>query len=98
MDSPGTNEMSIYSGIDFGYFLYRLSSGEKVDQKFEYELDKEYRWLFFSELRYLAATSKKWETIKDMLRWKNVTTNFSITDPMPSIVPILRKTIGLYAK
>ena len=100
----GTNEMSIYSGIDFGYFLYRQSIGEKVDQKFEYELDKEYRWLFFSELRYLAATSKKWKTIKDMLRWKNVKTNFSITDPMPNIVPILRavpilrKTVGLYAK
>jgi len=90
--------MSIYSGIDFGYFLYRLSIGEKADPIFEYVLDKEFRWLFFSELRYLAATSKKLKTIKDMLRWKDVKTNFSVTDPMPSIVPILRKTIGLYSK
>jgi len=94
----GTNEMSTCSGIDFGYFLYRLSIGEKVDKIFEYEIGKEYRWLFFSELRYLVATTKKWKTIKDMLRWKNVSTNFSITDPLPSIAPVLRKITGLYAK
>ena len=94
----GTNEMSICSGIDFGYFLYKLSIGEKVDQIFEYEIDKEFRWLLFGELRYLIATSKKWKTIKDMLRWKNVLTNFSITDPLPSIALVLRKISGLFAK
>jgi len=94
----GTNEMSICSGIDFGYFLYKLSIGEKVDQIFEYEIDKEFRWLLFGELRYLIATSKKWKAIKDMLRWKNVLTNFSITDPLPSIALVQRKIFRLFAK
>ena len=82
--------MSISSGIDFGYYLYRLSIGEKVDKVFEYEIDKEYRWLFFGDLKYLVATTEKWKTIKDMLRWKNVSTNFSIADPLPNIVPTLK--------
>ena len=90
----GTNEMSICSGIDFGYFLYRLSTGEKVDQIFDYEIDKEFRWLLFGELRHLLATNDKWKTLKNMLRWKNVSTNFSMTDPLPSIAPVFRKIAG----
>ena len=93
----GTNEISICSGIDFGYFLYSLSIGEKVNQIFEYELDKEYRWLLFGDLRYLVATSNRWKTLKDMLRWENVSTNFSITDPLPSIALVLGKISKLYS-
>ena len=94
----GTNEMSICSGIDFGYLLYRSAIGEEVDQIFKYEINKEFRWLLFSEFRYLLATTDKWKTLKDMLRWKNVSTNFSMTDPWPSIAPVLRKLTRLYAK
>jgi len=94
----GTNEMSICSGIDFGYLLYRSAIGEEVDQIFKYEINKEFRWLLFGEFRYLLATTNKWKTLKDMLRWKNVSTNFSMTDPLPSIAPVLKKIIGLCAK
>jgi predicted ATP-grasp superfamily ATP-dependent carboligase len=94
----GTNEMSIYSGVDFGYLLYRLSMGEDVKRIFKYETGKQFRWLIFGDLQYLVATSEKWKTVKDFLRWKNVSTNFSITDPLPSIVPILEKMYRIFSK
>lgn len=89
----GTNDISISSGVDFAYLLYKQAIGEEVDRIFEYQIDKEFRWPW-GELMHFGATTKKWQTLKDLLRWKNVSTNFLLTDPLPSIIPLLRKIVG----
>jgi predicted ATP-grasp superfamily ATP-dependent carboligase len=93
----GTNDISLYSGVDFGYLLYKLSIGENVEPIFEYKLGKEFRWIF-GELKHLAKTPKKWRTIKDLSKWQNVTTDIFMTDPLPTIAIIADRIKRLFVK
>ena len=82
----GTNEVSLFSEIDFGYKLYNLAMGESVTPSFEYKTDIEFRWYLFNELRHLIKTPNRWKTVKNHFRFKNVSTDISFADPLPSIV------------
>jgi len=79
----GTNEISTRSGIDFALMLYRLALGERLEPCFTYEVGIEFRWL--GELRHLVQTQNKWRTVRELLRWNHVSTEISVTDPMPHI-------------
>jgi len=83
----GTNEISTYSGVDFALMLYRLALGERVEPCFTYKVGVEFRWL--GELRYLAQTREKYQTVRELLRWDGVGTEISIQDSMPHIMVLL---------
>lgn len=93
----GTNDISLYSGVDFGYLLYKLSIGENVEPIFEYKLGKEFRWIF-GELKHLAKTPKKWRTIRNLSKWQNVTTDIFMADPLPTIAIIAGRIKRLFTK
>ena len=81
----GTNAVSLSSGVDFGFMLYLHAVGEKIEPGFEYELDKEYRWIT-GELRHLFQTPYKSRTLKQLLDREGVETDFTLKDPLPSLV------------
>jgi len=81
----GTNEISTVTGIDLAHLQYLITAGERVEPCFEFEVGKEFRWIFPGELRHLAQTPDKWKTIKKLIKWKNVKMGISITDPMPHL-------------
>jgi len=85
----GTNEISTVTGIDFAYLQYLITAGERIGPCFDFELGKEFRWIFPGELRHLVQTPDKWKTIKNLVKWKNVKTDISITDPFPHLSMIL---------
>ena len=81
----GTNDVSLYSGIDFGHMLYRLAMGEALEPSFAFEKGKEFRWLLPGELMHLKQTPYKIRTLKSLSRWSNVSTNISLRDPLPNV-------------
>lgn len=81
----GTNEISIRSGIDFAFILYQLATGKKVVSCFDYEVGREFRWFLPGELRHLVQTPHKSETMRELLKWKCVSTDISFTDPLPQV-------------
>ena len=83
----GTNEISTRSGVDFALMLYRMASGESVEPCFAYEVDMEFRWL--GELRHLVQTPNKYQALRELLRWRRVSTEISLTDPMPHLVMLI---------
>lgn len=85
----GTNEISTVSGINFPLLLYRLALGERPSPCFDFQAGLEFRWLIFGELRHLLQTNHKLQTVRELLKWKNVSTNFRFADPLPSLVHLL---------
>lgn len=85
----GTNEMSTVTGIDFAHHLYLIAGGETVKPCFEFEVGKEFRWILPGELRHLAQTPDKWRTIKNLMKWKDVRMDVSISDPIPHVCMML---------
>lgn len=81
----GTNDISIRSGVDFAFMLYQLAGGKKVVPCFEYEVGREFRWFFPGELRHLVQTPHKSQTIRELLKWRHVSTDISFTDPLPQV-------------
>lgn len=85
----GTNDISIKTGVDFGFMLYQLASGEKIDNCFDYEIGREFRWYMPGELRYFLQTHEKLKTIKNWMKWDQVSTDFSLSDPIPQAVMLV---------
>ena len=81
----GTNDISIRSGVDFAFMLYKLASGEQIQPCFNYKVGLEFRWLT-GELRHLLQAKNKLRTIGDLLHWRHVVTDFPLSDPVPNII------------
>ncbi len=84
----GTDEISTVSGINFSLLLYQLALGTEPDACFAARRDVEFRWLS-GELRHLLASSQKVSDIKALLRWRGVSTNFWLTDPLPGLAQVI---------
>ena len=84
----GTNDVSLCSGIDFGYMLYRLAIGEILEPSFTFEKGKEFRWLMPGELMHLKQTPNKIQTLWKLSKWNNVHTDISLTDPLPNMAMV----------
>ena len=91
----GTNEMSVFSGVNFPLFLYRLALGEDVEPCFKYRLDREFRWLIFGELRHFIQTRHKIKVAKELCKWRGVSTNVWLSDPFPHVAHFLGVLKGL---
>jgi len=83
-----TNEMSIRCGLNFPLMLYRLALGQEISPCFPRQEGIEFRWLD-GERRHLAQTRDKLQTVRELLRWQNVVTDFSLLDPIPHVVGVV---------
>ena len=93
----GTNDVSLCSGIDFGYMQYRLALGQTVEPAFAYAVGREYRWYLFNELRYLMKITPRAAAVRSHLKWRHVSTDISLVDPIPSFARLAeaaRRLIG----
>jgi len=84
----GTNEISLSSGIDFGFLLYRLAIGENPKPSFAFDTGREFRWLMPGELMHLKQTSHKIQTLRNLSKWNNVHTDISLSDPLPNVAMV----------
>jgi len=84
-----TVEMSIKSGIDFPYMLYKLALGEKIEETTDYIINQRFRWVLFGEFFYLLKSNNKLEVIKDYLNLKNIKTEIDLTDIKPHLIHFL---------
>lgn len=79
----GTNDISLRTGVDFGFMLYQLALGEQVAPCFNYEIGREFRWFMPGELRYFIQTPNKFQALMRWMKWRRVSTDFSLSDPLP---------------
>jgi predicted ATP-grasp superfamily ATP-dependent carboligase len=91
----GTNEIAMRSGVDFAHMLYRLALGHDVDPVTTYRIGLEFRWLMFGEVRHFFQTERKAETARALTRWRGVTSNVSLADPLPHGAHCLDASIAL---
>lgn len=82
----GSNEISTRTGVDFALMLSQMAVGRRVAPCFEYEVNAEFRWLMFGEVQHLIQTPRKRAVIRDLMRWRNVHTDVSLTDPLPHMI------------
>ena len=88
----GTDEIFSMSGVNFSHLLYRIALGEEPEPCFGVETGVEFRWLLFGELRHLMQTDQRMATMRELLRWKNVSTNLRLSDPLPHVAHLLGLT------
>ena len=85
----GTGEISWESGVPFSYLLYQLALGEKPETCLNGKTGLEFRWLIFGELRHLMQSDRKLAVVRDLLKWTDVSTNWSLRDPLPHLAHLL---------
>jgi predicted ATP-grasp superfamily ATP-dependent carboligase len=85
----GTNDISLHTGVDFGFMLYQLAIGEQVTPCFNYEIGREFRWFMPGELRHFIQTPFKLKTVMELMKWRQVSTDFSLSDPMPQAAMLI---------
>lgn len=98
----GTNDTSLHSGVDFGYLLYKLALDQHIDPILKYKTGKEFR-MIIDELKYLKNSPHKAKTLRELVNFKNVSTDFSFIDPKPHLIwfgkeirRIFKKIIGKF--
>ena len=95
----GSNEISTRTGVDFALMLYQMALGRRVVPCFEYEVNMEFRWVLFGELQHLIQTPRKRAVIRDLMRWRGVHTDISLSDSLPHVIDtfnvIADKSLGV---
>ena len=88
-----TLNLSIRSGVDFPYLLYKLANGEMVEPVKSYQVGVKYRWVLPNEILWLLQTPNKIKGIKEFFNFRKDNTCYgvlSFKDPMPIIGTILQ--------
>lgn len=93
----GTNDISLCSGVDFAFMLYQLVLGKTIRPCFANEVGREFRWIL-RELKYLTETDHKIRTVRELLRWHNVSTDLSLADPLPHVTMVFKRLYTLIEK
>jgi len=96
----GSLHLSISSGVDFPYLLYRLAIGENVEPVISYKVGIKARWLFPWDILWFLASLKSSDTnklkvIRDFFRFfdRDLTYDtLSFDDPKPAIVQIAQSS------
>ncbi len=93
----GTNDISLCSGVDFAFMLYQLALGRNIVPCFAYEQGREFRRIT-GELQYLIQKGHKIRTVRELLRWHNVSTDLSLADPLPQVAMVFNRLYPLVEK
>ena len=85
--------LSIKSGVDFPYLLYKLANGEMVEPIKFYKLGVMYRWVLPNEVLWLMQTPNKIKGFREFINLREGDTCYgvlSFNDPMPAVGTILQ--------
>ena len=85
--------LSIKSGVDFPYLLYKLANGEMVEPIKFYKLGVMYRWVLPNEILWLMQTPNKIKGFREFINLREGDTCYgvlSFNDPMPAVGTILQ--------
>ena len=95
----GSLRLPIVSGIDFPYYHYLMTIGEKMNFSFNYRLGIKARWLLFGDIMWFA-TSKDKNKFQRFFKFKEKNMYYDIItrdDPLP-IVGSCIESIYMYRK
>ena len=91
----GSMNLARLSGIDFPCMLHRMATDGDVPARMDYKVGVRSRWLLPGEIMHLLTSTKKWKTLREMLRPSDGDDIISWKDPLPlvgrvfSILPFL---------
>jgi predicted ATP-grasp superfamily ATP-dependent carboligase len=97
----GSLQLSIVSGVNFPYLLYRMSRGEKFKPVEQYTLGKRCRWMLPGEILHFIHNPQRAGLIPDFFHFRDKNTSYdilSLKDPMPTVGRVLTLFTLLYDK
>jgi len=90
--------LSICSGLDFPYFLYKMAMAETIGEMSEFKIGMKYRWVLPNEILWLTQTPDKIRGLKEFLNFWEEDTCYgvlSLEDPSPAIGVLLQSAAFL---
>ncbi len=81
----GSLELSIRSGVNFPYLLYRLGVDGDVEPRMEYKTGVKCRWLLPGDLMHLVTNPSRVSALIDFFKRTDGDDLLSLKDPMPVI-------------
>lgn len=84
----GSLQLSVLSGVDFPYLLYRLANGDNLEADLCFKENVQCRWLL-GDIAAFFQCSNKIKNLRGFLRFKDNYDVISLSDPKPMIISIL---------
>ena len=86
-----TIEMAIISGVNFPEMLFRKAMDEPMDYVSDFREGRQFRWILWDELFYFLKCRNKFTTLREYLRFDNMSCEVSLIDFKPHLI----RSIGL---
>lgn len=88
----GTTALSIAAGVNFPLLTYKMAKDGDVEPVFDYTVGARYRWFFPAGLEYVFQSKNKFKSAVEFFNCfgKDNHSDFSISDPMPTIFELSR--------
>lgn len=81
----GSLQLSILSGVDFPYLLYRLMNEERVDSHLDYIGGVKCRWILPGDILWYLSSPNKFKNLPEFLRFDISDDIISLQDPLPTL-------------
>ncbi|HNV38609.1 MAG TPA: ATP-grasp domain-containing protein, partial [Methanoculleus sp.] len=81
----GSLNLSILSGVDFPYLLYRMVMDGDIEPVLDYQEGVLCRWLLPGDILWYLSAPKTWENLKEFLRLDTPDDILSLHDPGPTL-------------
>lgn len=81
----GSLHLSILSGVDFPYLLYRMIMDGDVDAVADYREGVRCRWLLPGDILWYLSAPKTWQNFREFLRFGTPDDILSLHDPGPTM-------------
>lgn len=81
----GSLNLSILSGVDFPYLLYRMVMDGDIEPVLDYQEGVLCRWLLPGDILWYLSAPKTWENLKEFLRFDTPDDILSLHDPGPTL-------------
>ncbi|MDD3856814.1 MAG: ATP-grasp domain-containing protein, partial [Methanoculleus sp.] len=77
----GSLHLSILSGVDFPYLLYRMLMDGDVEPVPDYQEGVQCRWLLPGDILWYLSAPKTWQNLREFLRFDTPDDILSLHDP-----------------
>jgi len=94
----GSLQLSILSGVDFPYLLYRLFTDGNVEPVLGYKEGVQCRWLLPGDILWFLSSPNKLKNLKEFLKFNTNYDILSLDDPGPTLGFILATLRFLFDK
>ena len=85
----GSLQLSILSGVDFPYLLYKMLTEGDVEPRMNYKENVECRWMLPGDILWFLSAPNKLKTIPEFLKFNTNYDILSLKDPGPTLGFIL---------